>query len=195
MAEPLSDIKENKPLETKEIRGSNDSSERQFPIISRHASICSKSSYVKGDVAESFTVVGFHIESTEVTKDPEKPEQPPNMCLNDISIFWDIKFLIISFTSSINGFHCFVVPIILIDYCMDKGISATDANYIMMAFSIFDMVGRVGFGWVTDGKYMTRANFCIVCFFVMTACLASFVWPTGLIPMFIIQSVFELSLG
>ncbi|KAG8182087.1 hypothetical protein JTE90_020447, partial [Oedothorax gibbosus] len=214
LTEPLAEIKEHEPLETSNTRPV-DCFELQT-TASRHASICSKSSNSsdRRNSSRSFTNTQFKYRGDEVLIESQispnnqlkysnyysemvedQEEQPPNMCLNDISIFWDIKFLIISLTGSINGFYCFVLPAILIDFCMDKGISTANATYIMMAFSISDMIGRVGFGWITDGKYMTRTNFCAVCFFVLSAGLALFGFMTGLIPMFLVLSVLGLGLG
>ncbi|KAG8200641.1 hypothetical protein JTE90_022263 [Oedothorax gibbosus] len=48
---------------------------------------------------------------------------------------------------------------VVIDYSKDKGFQETYGKFILNAMAIGDMIGRLGFGWVTDKKYMTLPVF------------------------------------
>ncbi|XP_054721673.1 monocarboxylate transporter 9-like [Uloborus diversus] len=54
-------------------------------------------------------------------------------------------------------FHMYVV--IIIDYGLDIGIPESETKYILFAFAISDLFGRLSLGWVTDRKYLRRSHF------------------------------------
>ncbi|KAG8183475.1 hypothetical protein JTE90_001042 [Oedothorax gibbosus] len=115
--------------------------------------------------------------------------------MKDLAVLLDIQFLILSFTAGIISLFCFVLPTILNDFSLDKGISITHSTYLLMAMSTTDVVARVGLGWVTDRKFMSAANFCALCFLVLAACFAAMALTNNLQILFVILSLMGLGTG
>ncbi|GFX25370.1 monocarboxylate transporter 9 [Trichonephila clavipes] len=74
-------------------------------------------------------------------------------------LFRDPMFHMISL--SLGAFAMLFDPAItvIVDYIMDKGLTEDVAKYFISMLSLGDLVGRLGFGWVTDRKYMSIPNF------------------------------------
>ncbi|XP_054721703.1 monocarboxylate transporter 9-like [Uloborus diversus] len=58
-------------------------------------------------------------------------------------------------------YHMYVV--IIVDYALDVEVLASNTKYILFAFSISDLIGRLSLGWVTDRKLVTRPRFVMGC--------------------------------
>ncbi|KAG8200644.1 hypothetical protein JTE90_022266 [Oedothorax gibbosus] len=58
------------------------------------------------------------------------------------------------------------IPIltVIVDYGIDKGIPEIYGKYLINSMAIGDLIGRLGFGWVTDKKLMTVSSFMCLTF-------------------------------
>lgn len=65
-----------------------------------------------------------------------------------------------SLTVFFLGLHLFFM--VIIDFAKDKGIPESNGIYIISMFSLTDLLGRVGLGWITDHNFMTRRNMLIL---------------------------------
>jgi len=52
--------------------------------------------------------------------------------------------------------------VVIVDYAKDKGIPEAEGVYLMSIFSLTDLVGRSGLGWITDRNYVKRKNMIII---------------------------------
>lgn len=58
--------------------------------------------------------------------------------------------------------------VVIVDYAKDKGIPETEGVYLMSIFSLTDLCGRSGLGWITDRNYVKRKNMVIFNFFAIS---------------------------
>lgn len=68
-------------------------------------------------------------------------------------------FLLIALTLSAYQFLFISVITIIIDYALDEGISSEGAKYLVIGFSVADLIGRLGFGWVLDKQWIKSSHF------------------------------------
>ncbi|GFU20745.1 monocarboxylate transporter 9 [Nephila pilipes] len=89
-------------------------------------------------------------------------------------LFRDPMFHMISL--SLGAFAMLFDPAItvIVDYIMDKGLTEDVAKYFISMLSLGDLVGRLGFGWVTDRKYMSVPNFMMLIQVVQGVCFLLF---------------------
>ncbi|GFY55283.1 monocarboxylate transporter 9 [Trichonephila inaurata madagascariensis] len=93
-------------------------------------------------------------------KSPEelkKDVRPASRALHSIShILKQPIFYLVAFTMCIYflGVHSFFM--VVVDFAKDKGIPEAKAIYIISMFSLTDMFGRSGLGWITDRNYISR---------------------------------------
>lgn len=83
-----------------------------------------------------------------------------------IKLFFDPLFVVIVLTQS-----CFIVIVsflftTIIDFALDKDIPMNLAVYLLMSCSIFDLIGRLVLGSVTDSGYLSDTSFSALCYFV-----------------------------
>ncbi|CAL1280141.1 unnamed protein product [Larinioides sclopetarius] len=86
--------------------------------------------------------------------------------LNDISVLKDPVYICLCIGEALSTFLFVVLPTILVDYGLDKGISVEDSTYLLMAFSVCDMTGSIVLGWLIDTNILLKAHFTAVCFCV-----------------------------
>nr|XP_042911141.1 monocarboxylate transporter 12-like [Parasteatoda tepidariorum] len=67
-------------------------------------------------------------------------------------------FLIIASNYSIFFLSYMTYLIVIVDYSLDLGIDRTDCVFLVSTFSIADLIGRVGSGWITDSGIMKRKH-------------------------------------
>lgn len=83
-------------------------------------------------------------------------------------------FFLISMTMAVFA-YCFIgVGIILIDYAGDQGIPHHQAKFLVIGFSVTDLIGRLVFGQVIDRNLVKMKNYVSVILLVMgilVACL------------------------
>lgn len=76
-------------------------------------------------------------------------------------------FLVIASNYSVFFLSYMTYLIIIVDYSLDLGVDRTDSVFLVSTFSIADLCGRLGSGWITDSgilkrKHMMMANMLVV---------------------------------
>ncbi|GIX71369.1 uncharacterized protein CEXT_352821 [Caerostris extrusa] len=64
-----------------------------------------------------------------------------------------------SLSMAVYAFLFVGVLTIIIDYAVDQGVSQDDGKFLIIAFSMADLIGRLTFGQVIDRKLMKTKNF------------------------------------
>ncbi|GBM97728.1 hypothetical protein AVEN_11835-1 [Araneus ventricosus] len=90
-------------------------------------------------------------------------------------------------------YHMYVV--IIVDYALDRGVQDTDAKYILFAFSIADLCGRLCFGWITDCKILSRSRFVMMGMAMIGVTFFTFPSATGYWSLIAVSSCYGLLLG
>lgn len=67
-------------------------------------------------------------------------------------------FLIIASNYSIFFLSYMTYLIVIVDYSLDLGVDRTDSVFLVSAFSIADLCGRLGSGWITDSGIVQRKH-------------------------------------
>ncbi|GIX86452.1 MFS domain-containing protein [Caerostris darwini] len=81
-------------------------------------------------------------------------------------------FIIISSNYSIFFLSYMTYLIVIVDYSLDLGIERTDCVFLVSTFSIADLAGRLGSGWITDSGIVKRKHLMMlnmVCFGALLA--------------------------
>lgn len=88
----------------------------------------------------------------------KKGSKLKNAAVAILEILRNPMFYLITYTMFIYflALQCFFV--VIVDYALDKGIPEIDGKYILSIFSLTDLLGRTGLGWVTDRNYVKRNN-------------------------------------
>ncbi|GFS98519.1 MFS domain-containing protein [Nephila pilipes] len=71
-------------------------------------------------------------------------------------------FLIIASNYSIFFLSYMTYLIVIVDYSLDLGIDRTDCVFLVSTFSIADLGGRLGSGWITDSGIVKRKHLMMV---------------------------------
>ncbi|GFR29589.1 monocarboxylate transporter 13 [Trichonephila clavata] len=90
-------------------------------------------------------------------------------------------------------YHMYVV--IIVDYSLDRGVLDTNAKYILFAFSIADLFGRLSLGWVTDRKLISRSRFVMTCMALIGLTFFMFPLATGYWSLIAVSCCYGLLLG
>lgn len=67
-------------------------------------------------------------------------------------------FLIIASNYSVFFLSYMTYLIVIVDYSLDLGVDRTDSVFLVSAFSIADLCGRLGSGWITDSGIIKRKH-------------------------------------
>ncbi|XP_037569328.1 monocarboxylate transporter 12 isoform X1 [Dermacentor silvarum] len=62
---------------------------------------------------------------------------------------------------------------VIIDFAVDCGVPKWNAVLLLPAYSVADVVARLGSGWVTDKRYLSRRAWTALCLLLWAAALAS----------------------
>lgn len=92
--------------------------------------------------------ISFHHSIAEILRNP---------------MFHLITFTMFIFFVALQSFF-----VVIVDYAKDKGIPEAEGVYLMSIFSITDLVGRSGLGWITDRNYVKRKNMVIINLLVLS---------------------------
>lgn len=68
-------------------------------------------------------------------------------------------FILISISMAVYAFLFVAIVTIIIDYAGDQGIPADQGKYLIIGFSVADLIGRLTFGQVIDRKLMKIKNY------------------------------------
>ncbi|GIY23717.1 uncharacterized protein CDAR_32071 [Caerostris darwini] len=93
--------------------------------------------------------------------------KPKLSAVQSFRVFLDPAFLLISITQSTYFFIMFLIWTIIVDFVRDKGIPPDEEVYFVMCLSLSDTLGRLGLGWITDSKFLTKSNYSALCFLGM----------------------------
>ncbi|KAF8783147.1 Monocarboxylate transporter 5 like protein [Argiope bruennichi] len=91
--------------------------------------------------------------------DAEDAEIQRNAFLRFISTNTRPLFILIAITMSFFVFLFIAIITIINDYATDIGIASDLAKYIIIGFSVSDLIGRLGFGVVLDKKWIKLGHF------------------------------------
>ncbi|KFM81720.1 Monocarboxylate transporter 12, partial [Stegodyphus mimosarum] len=58
-------------------------------------------------------------------------------------------------------YHMYVV--VIVDYALDRSVPEDNTKYIIFAFSVSDLFGRLCLGWITDRQFLRRSHFVMGC--------------------------------
>lgn len=95
-----------------------------------------------------------HSISLSNEKDEIKPQSS-----SLLAMYLNPTFILMCIINAIASLHFSTLTTVIIDFSRDTKINTEYEKYIMMCISIMGGVGMLGFGWVTDGGYLTRTTF------------------------------------
>lgn len=104
-------------------------------------------------------------------------------------------FYIISITNVSFYTLFFTFVLIIVDFLLDNGIPKESTKYVLFAFGISDLLGRLCLGWITDCKFLRRSHFVMVCIFLIGLTFFSFPFATSYVWMIIISCFYGLLQG
>lgn len=77
-------------------------------------------------------------------------------------VFGKPMFYVIGLTSMVIGYNNTTVLNVLVDFAIDQDVRASTAVFLLTAYGVGDLVGRLGSGWITDRRYLTRCKMMVV---------------------------------
>lgn len=107
-----------------------------------------------------------------------------------LSVFIDPSFIILLINHALHAILVVIVWTIMIDMSRDKGISHDREIYLLMFLPVSEFFGYMSLGWVTDGGYLTHANFYGICFVCESLICGFLVWSYNFTTMMIGISLF-----
>ncbi|GFR16140.1 uncharacterized protein TNCT_533021 [Trichonephila clavata] len=108
---------------------------------------------------------------------------------NSFLVFLDVTYILILLTQGFMQIVLTTVWTIIVDASKDKGIAESDGVYVMICIGVTVTFGLFCLGYVTDGGYMTKINFQILCIVGFGICTILFILLEGFL-MFMISSAF-----
>ncbi|GBN37067.1 hypothetical protein AVEN_59037-1, partial [Araneus ventricosus] len=82
-------------------------------------------------------------------------------------------FILISISMAVYAFLFVGVLTIIIDYAVDQGVSQDDGKFLIIGFSVADLIGRLSFGQVIDRKLVKIKNYSGMTMLLMGTLVAS----------------------
>ncbi|GAA6034695.1 hypothetical protein JCM8097_001127 [Rhodosporidiobolus ruineniae] len=103
----------------------------------------------------------------------------------DVSLFKDVRFILLAVGTSIAIFPLFVPPFFLPLYGTSLGLSASTGSFILAGFNLASAAGRIGFGVFADSLLGTLNSFVLCLALVGVSTLL--IWPlaTSLAPLIV----------
>ncbi|GFT04216.1 monocarboxylate transporter 9 [Nephila pilipes] len=129
-------------------------------------------------------------------KELEQNTSPTSRALHSIShILKQPIFHLISFTMCIYflGVHSFFM--VVVDFAKDKGIPEAKAIYIISMFSLTDMCGRSGLGWITDRNYISRKTMVALNLGILGVIYQIYPLLNSLSGILVISAIYGLAVG
>ncbi|GIY01507.1 hypothetical protein CDAR_196861 [Caerostris darwini] len=83
----------------------------------------------------------------------------------------------------------------VVDFVMDKGLLEQDGKYAIAALAVGDLIGRLGFGWVTDKGYLTMPKYIMIVMIAQGASTAFLPLMHTKITIFIFLGIFGMLQG
>ncbi|XP_055951437.1 uncharacterized protein LOC129987486 isoform X1 [Argiope bruennichi] len=114
---------------------------------------------------------------------------------NPFKIFLDPVFCVILLTQSTMLYNVTLVWTVIVDFSRDSGLSSREEIYVLIFFSVLDMIGRLGLGWFTDAGCVSNSTFSGVCCFGMGISVGALVFFREVAAIGSSMSLFGLCLG
>ncbi|GFS65030.1 uncharacterized protein NPIL_260021 [Nephila pilipes] len=111
---------------------------------------------------------------------------------NSFQVFLDLSFILILLTQGLMLNVIVTVWTVIIDASKDKGISEREGVHILICMGVTDMIGRFSLGYITDGGYMTKISFQILCIVGLGVFHIFFTFLKGFIMVLISVGVFGI---
>ncbi|KAG8200648.1 hypothetical protein JTE90_022270 [Oedothorax gibbosus] len=137
-----------------------------------HSTVLLKNNHNASNGIDNPSFTGSTLELLKVKSDQVKTltkEDPSITKENDIHatyLFYQIVQLMRNpmfhmISLSFAAFAMVVDPAltVIVDYLMDKGLKEDVAKYFISLMALGDLIGRMGFGWVTDRNYISVPKF------------------------------------
>lgn len=83
------------------------------------------------------------------------------------------RFYLVTFTHLVVFTNMVTYLTVIIDFAVDCGVPKWNAVLLVPAYSIADVAARLGSGWVTDRKYLSRGSWTALCLLCWALALAS----------------------
>ncbi|XP_054721692.1 monocarboxylate transporter 12-like [Uloborus diversus] len=101
---------------------------------------------------------------------PTTEPTPPSSWLDSVlvpvkaacEIVKNPMFLIIASNYSVFFLSYMTYLIVIVDYSLDLGVDRTDSVFLISTFSVADLCGRLGSGWITDSGIVKRKHLMMV---------------------------------
>lgn len=148
-----------------------------------------KSSNLKKSVKKSLSCTIFtHANRTSNALEQWKRHLPTesknanpfyNMLKSFKSVLTKPIFYIICCTSVSYFFQFHTFNVIIMDYLLDGGIPTEKSKHVLTAFAVFDFVGRLCVGWITDRKLIRRSHYVMGCMALTGITFFSFPFVNG----------------
>lgn len=98
--------------------------------------------------------------NTQMRRDEPYYIQSSTESRNPLLIMWfNPIFILMCIINAIVNIHFTALTTVVIDFSRDHHIDIEYEKYILMGISLSGAFGMLGFGWVTDGSYLTRTKF------------------------------------
>lgn len=99
---------------------------------------------------------------------------------NIFSVYWDPLFFAFALPRCLSSMLYVIVPTVLVDFCIDKGISKKQSTYeILMTYSFADLFGKLCLGWITDGNHMSRIRYIVLWYCIIAFSTGMMAWSNG----------------
>ncbi|KAL1438145.1 hypothetical protein MTO96_048236 [Rhipicephalus appendiculatus] len=68
------------------------------------------------------------------------------------------EYYLITFSFTIIHFNMTTYNTVVVDFGVDRGISAWNGVYLISVYAVSDLMARLGSGWITDRKYLRKST-------------------------------------
>ncbi|GFU45380.1 hypothetical protein NPIL_347271, partial [Nephila pilipes] len=104
-------------------------------------------------------------------------------------------FVLISMSMAVYAFLFVGVLTIIIDYAVDQGVTHDDGKFLIIGFSVADLIGRLGFGQVIDRKLVKIKNYSGVTMLLMGTLVAALPLNKSFNFMMVVMCIYGLVQG
>ncbi|CAL1273234.1 unnamed protein product [Larinioides sclopetarius] len=104
-------------------------------------------------------------------------------------------FILISVSMAVYSFLFVGVLTIIIDYAVDQGVSQDDGKFLIIGFSVADLVGRLSFGQIIDRKLVKIKNYSGMTMLLMGTLVASLPFNKSFNFMLVVMCLYGLVQG
>nr|XP_042900422.1 uncharacterized protein LOC107436449 [Parasteatoda tepidariorum] len=114
---------------------------------------------------------------------------------SSVNVLWNPTFLLIATVTSAHFYVQYMYWTIIVDIGRDKGSEKHQEIYLVMALSLFDMLGRLSLGFITDSGFISSINFCAFCFACMGLLCLAMVFVSDFQATLVVTSILGATIG